>query len=1045
MAKQIIGKRKRIVDRAGFYNVPRDISDLSLVSSQYANKLVVQSSFTVTDLDGPIVLVQADDETDFLRAALGKSWELSPHCAANTADVGNCADTNIFGSDWKALKLFLGAPLNLISCQTLPNLPDTEDPFGFNNIFTREKIAITCNIGEKIARPWHWISLIKTGIKEFGSGTEFPPVINAGKVFYDHHHESVNPFEPKELLSIQPAGAASYANYTTYYNERLRSGFYESSTISHFKMNRLPTIYGFMRMLKVLSGDEPYTAVHHIHDYLWDYSPGLYEYAGVTFSSAAPETSDLFTWPSPGEIWTMEKSKEIQYLFNRYPLVAPLTLFGVIGYQNLYPSALQSWSPWQKQKNIISKIIFANSSIHKTKDLDALFEIYFDAYAKQISTMISIPVTDMTAANYDPGVEIAVNTPKATYKWNEGERVNCMERLGSNLVFSPEASRDLFAAAEKFKDNMPYYCQIDFTTDPDSFLGQKMEETFMTKPLAVHLAATAGRALRGNWNFTPLSVLNLFDYEKYDLSEFLSFVEMYEHATYGDLTLQESTISETELIAGTNASGVPRTCIDLPSLFKTYHETTLEDGVYFGDYSISDHDDVRNYISYIDSSVLQEDFDLTDPQNTFWSFLSSNIFYQEIVKAYNIKKRTYMDILNGTPAYSEDLFYKIEKYRREYNPDTGTDKDTFIQNIFIPNTPGLNVVNYVDTQLKYDQRFIYKIYAMRVIFGAKYYYEWSLGDSLHTPYEHQTDVYSKALQDGTGLLESDIPAIADLPHAESADGIFLGLAFSHDSNQNLAYQGIYNDFGATLVVTTEPSIKIIEDKIFETGEVIILDVPPPAPDVNILPYYAINNRLKIVLDGVVARYREQPASILNTDSAQINKMLTAQNSPDGKLQFGADDSANIFQIFRITEKPTSYLDFEFHPDIATTVGNVYEEQILPNKKYYYTFRSVDGHGHFGNPTYVYEVELIDDHGAVKPMIRTFALEPEKQKEDIKDFQKYIYIKPSISRLLSADNEINTIFSEQDNKKRFKMRLISKTSGKKLDVNFSVHKKQTSLI
>ena len=149
--------------------------------------------------------------------------------------------------------------------------------------------------------------------------------------------------------------------------------------------------------------------------------------------------------------------------------------------------------------------------------------------------------------------------------------------------------------------------------------------------------------------------------------------------------------------------------------------------------------------------------------------------------------------------------------------------------------------------------------------------------------------------------------------------------------------------------------------------------------------------------------------------------------------------------FRITEKPTSYSDFEFHPDITTTVGNIYEEQILPNKKYYYTFRSVDGHGHFGNPTYVYEVELIDDHGAVKPMIRTFALEPEKQKEDIKDFQKYIYIKPSISRLLSADSEINTIFSEQDNKKRFKMRLISKTSGKKLDVNFSVHKKQTSLI
>ena len=94
---------------------------------------------------------------------------------------------------------------------------------------------------------------------------------------------------------------------------------------------------------------------------------------------------------------------------------------------------------------------------------------------------------------------------------------------------------------------------------------------------------------------------------------------------------------------------------------------------------------------------------------------------------------------------------------------------------------------------------------------------------------------------------------------------------------------------------------------------------------------------------------------------------------------------------------------------------------------------------------MYEVELIDDHGAVKPIIKTYDLEPKKQKEDIKDFQKYIYIRPSINRLLAASGETNTIFSEQNNKKKFKMRLISKTSGKKIDVNFSVHKKQTSSI
>ena len=42
--------------------------------------------------------------------------------------------------------------------------------------------------------------------------------------------------------------------------------------------------------------------------------------------------------------------------------------------------------------------------------------------------------------------------------------------------------------------------------------------------------------------------------------------------------------------------------------------------------------------------------------------------------------------------------------------------------------------------------------------------------------------------------------------------------------------------------------------------------------------------------------------------------------------------------------------------------------IYKNKTYYYIFRSIDVHKNISNPTYVYQVTLRDDGGAVYPEI-----------------------------------------------------------------------------
>ena len=124
----------------------------------------------------------------------------------------------------------------------------------------------------------------------------------------------------------------------------------------------------------------------------------------------------------------------------------------------------------------------------------------------------------------------------------------------------------------------------------------------------------------------------------------------------------------------------------------------------------------------------------------------------------------------------------------------------------------------------------------------------------------------------------------------------------------------------------------------------------------------------------------------------------------------------------------------------------FEETILPNTKYYYTFRAIDIHNHISNPTQVYEVELIDEKGAVKPIIRLFDMEQKENKTSVKDCQKYIYLKPTLKQLYYSDQpEVDGIFTSTEKPKKYKMRLTSKGSGKKIDINFSFKKELESQI
>ena len=125
---------------------------------------------------------------------------------------------------------------------------------------------------------------------------------------------------------------------------------------------------------------------------------------------------------------------------------------------------------------------------------------------------------------------------------------------------------------------------------------------------------------------------------------------------------------------------------------------------------------------------------------------------------------------------------------------------------------------------------------------------------------------------------------------------------------------------------------------------------------------------------------------------------------------------------------------------------------MPNKKYWYTFRSVDNHGHISYPSPIYQVEIVDDHGAIYPIIEVVDFAPRTPKEPVKELKRLMQIIPSyahgilneeksgiqdatsVKEMWSKDTLFLGVKDETLWGKKFKIRLTSKKTGRKIDIN-----------
>ena len=138
----------------------------------------------------------------------------------------------------------------------------------------------------------------------------------------------------------------------------------------------------------------------------------------------------------------------------------------------------------------------------------------------------------------------------------------------------------------------------------------------------------------------------------------------------------------------------------------------------------------------------------------------------------------------------------------------------------------------------------------------------------------------------------------------------------------------------------------------KTLSIAILDKPPIPPDVEVIPYKGIKNKVLFNINSMTGEMFSKPV-LLSDDDADDYAFLavnqgvepslvlgvTEDNSPieDSLLHFKNDDLTLEFQIFRIETEPTSLEDFKDKEITYIDQGTpsaTYIDSIEPNKKYF---------------------------------------------------------------------------------------------------------------
>lgn len=466
---------------------------------------------------------------------------------------------------------------------------------------------------------------------------------------------------------------------------------------------------------------------------------------------------------------------------------------------------------------------------------------------------------------------------------------------------------------------------------------------------------------------------------------------------------------------------------------------------------------------------------------------SLNLILKEVMK----KLSGIEEILSEKARYSEPFMYKIVKYDEE---------DNEIQTIFIPhfsndsedllskNPDRLGSkkrITYIDTQVRYGKYYKYKIKQLRLVVGADYRYIFS--NNLNADYVAESLGYNLKLKDD--LIMHDVlrneHACGEMLEADTAIGSGIKTDFGfYTKTSDVDLESIKvveksipvaSDFGlpgsfhkheeisdiksfsreklAIFETVVYPNFSLVEVPFYEQ-DVLVSDFPPIPPNVNFDPLIGKGPTLLMTFENQTGDREERPVLVEPLDGILFTHHKIAQKRINSRsIRFKSDDFPKAYQIFVLDTPPENYKSFTGKMALQLDVqqATAIQQSLVPNKTYYFMFRSVDIHDNVSNPSAVYAVQMTLDSGVYYPVVSIYNFQNKKIGTKSESFKQYAKIEAAMVQKI-VNQEVSGISSDSSvipdghdltlgiagdsiwDQKKFKFRIKSKHTGKMIDLN-----------
>jgi hypothetical protein len=494
-----------------------------------------------------------------------------------------------------------------------------------------------------------------------------------------------------------------------------------------------------------------------------------------------------------------------------------------------------------------------------------------------------------------------------------------------NVLFSSKNSNEIAKYGNK-KRLFPMYCSIDYSTEFGVNFGRAIKDTSLAfsfqKTIADSISGTGDVYTQGLDMFQSIEILGKT--QRY-----------YRGRTggtprYGERQLFKIENSEPESTLQIEidewfdrATGpLPEPVVDMDGATREELESarTLLYDINTEDFIVLDSDS--------SSSVS------SDRSNVLFKSIMSMALSSKLKDLVKLKFRTFEEVMSGAPSYSETVLYRIEK-----RAGTRT-----LQDFYILNSTEADVSTFVDTQVKYNKEYQYKIYAYKLVIGTRYSYQ--------NPRRDPADLSSLMME-----------------------------------------------------VVQEPSIRIIETEYFNQ-KIKIVDNPPMAPDVDFVPFKDEKNKVRLMLNGSPGQTFRERTSI-ETELPEGKNFYRSDDTISYFEVYRTTEEPKSYSDFVGNIIAEVYTDVSKETHLkASSVS--YDDRIKENTKYYYMLRSTDVHGHKSYPSEIFQFEIVHDSGVTYPMLEVFHIDENKGIEYRASAQKMINLIPSQRQLSISESTLESL-------------------------------------